>query len=208
MTSTRSVSSATDLYLSRVYTSGLASSAVMLTNAAQPQTSGRVAESGGSYLMVWAIDRGGYEGTDIFGMRVDSAGGVLDVSPLGIVTEDDDQTSPDVAGDGLGGWLVAWVARRPASGGAYFTDVRGRRVTAAGTMSGAFDIARGGVAGAPAVGEGPPGTWCSTGTTPTSSRPGWDAPRACSAATSSARRPTTTPPTPWCGTAPRSSWPG
>lgn len=157
VTSTRSVSSATDLYLSRVYTSGLASSAVMLTNAAQPQTSGRVAESGGSYLMVWAIDRGGYEGTDIFGMRVDSAGGVLDVSPLGIVTEDDDQTSPDVAGDGLGGWLVAWVARRPASGGAYFTDVRGRRVTAAGTMSGAFDIARGGVAGAPAVGGGPSG---------------------------------------------------
>jgi hypothetical protein len=66
---------------------------------------GRIAESAGQYLMVWSVYRGSWEDHDVFGMRIDATGAVLDATPLSIAIEDDFQGTPDVAGDGgAAGW--------------------------------------------------------------------------------------------------------
>jgi len=146
-----------DLFGHRLFTSGGGASSILLSSAAPSQGTGRIAESGGNYLLVWAVDRGAGDEVDVLGMRIDGTGSVIDPTPLEIAGGDNHQNAPALAGDGLGGWLVAWVSRRPASGSSYFTDVRARNVTASGAMSSSFDIARGGVVDSPSVGGGPSG---------------------------------------------------
>ena len=96
------------------------------------------ASNGTNYLVVWQDYRNGATtGADLYGVRVSTAGAVLDISAIPICTAASDQISPAVATDGTN-YLVVWEDyRNAATTGA---DIYGARITADGTVQDANGI--------------------------------------------------------------------
>ncbi|MBN1204107.1 MAG: tandem-95 repeat protein [Myxococcaceae bacterium] len=90
------------------------------------QLNPEVASNGTDYLVVWMDQQPG--GVDIRGVRVSSAGQVLDTGTFAISTGAGDLGSPVVASNGTD-YLVVWTEQQP--GGA---DLRGARVSSAGQV--------------------------------------------------------------------------
>ncbi|HMY18814.1 MAG TPA: hypothetical protein PKA58_20945, partial [Polyangium sp.] len=87
-----------------------------------------VSYANGQFLVVWTDYRYGTN-TDIYGVRVSSAGTVLDTSGIPIAVAKNVQYAPSVATDGTN-WMVAWADSRTISS----FDIYAARVTAAGTV--------------------------------------------------------------------------
>lgn len=86
----------------------------------------KVAWNGEQFLIVWYDFRNGtflpqdLKDADIYGVRLDPNGNVLDPDGLAICTDDSGQVDPVVAGysaEGEKGWLVGWVDERNTSSG-------------------------------------------------------------------------------------------
>ena len=85
-----------------------------------------VSFDGTNHLLVWSDNRNGTD--DVFGVRVDAAGNVIDSTPIPIAISADDNEYPFLdAGDG--GWLVTWLAETGAG-----TEARVRRVSTDGSL--------------------------------------------------------------------------
>ena len=90
-----------------------------------------------SYLVVWSDQRtgeidapDGTTGADIYGIRVNPDGTVLDPASFPIAVAAGSQTSPQVAFDGTN-WMVVWADSRDPSG---HTGTYGARVATDGTL--------------------------------------------------------------------------
>ncbi|MHB8879804.1 MAG: hypothetical protein ACYC8T_39450, partial [Myxococcaceae bacterium] len=94
-----------------------------------------VAWDGTNYLVVWADERNGTTGNDIYGARLSAAGVVQDASGIAISTAAGEQSSPAVAWDG-NDYLVVWQDARN-----FADDIYGARVSAAGAVQDASGIA-------------------------------------------------------------------
>lgn len=87
-----------------------------------------VAANGTDWLVVWANDRG--DGSnDIYGVRLDRVGSVLDPGGIPIGVAANNQSTPAVAAGGTH-WLVVWQDGRSGLS----DDVYGARITRAGTV--------------------------------------------------------------------------
>ena len=104
----------------------LIDTSVVYTGAAYSQTYPAIAFDGTNYLVVWTDGRSGSQ--DIYGVRVDTSGTVLDPSGILISTADDDQRCPSIAFDGTN-YLVVWTDERSGS-----ADIYGARVTPSGDV--------------------------------------------------------------------------
>ena len=93
-----------------------------------------VAHDGTNFLVVWEEYYGG-TAQGIRGARVSSAGSVVDPTPIDLVSQNANLTSPAVAHDGTN-FLVVWEDGR---NGSY--DVYGTRVSGAGTVLDSSGIA-------------------------------------------------------------------
>ncbi|MBN1582957.1 MAG: PKD domain-containing protein, partial [Anaerolineae bacterium] len=103
--------------------------AFLINDAASDQVYARLAANGetGTYLVVWTDYRSGY--SDIYGQMI-SPTGTLSGTELAIVTNGDDQDTPDVAYNTVRQvYLVGW-------NNAGDWDVYGQRVTAGGALTG------------------------------------------------------------------------
>ncbi len=105
----------------------LIDTSVVYTGAAYSQTYPAIAFDGTNYLVVWTDGRSGSQ--DIYGVRVDTSGTVLDPSGILISPADDDQRCPSIAFDGIN-YLVAWLDYRSYFG----CDIYGARVSPSGTV--------------------------------------------------------------------------
>ncbi|MFP2924285.1 HYR domain-containing protein [Pyxidicoccus sp. 3LG] len=106
----------TDIYGARVRASDgvvLDTQGIPISTASSNQNLPSVAFDGSRYLVAWEDTRN-EGGTDIYGARVGTDGGVLDTADLPISTATSVQSSPVVASAG-GTFLVAWVDLRNAS---------------------------------------------------------------------------------------------
>lgn len=102
-----------------------------LSFATGGQTSPAVASDGSGYLVVWQDDRDqGYEGSDIYGLLVDSLGLANPAGSFPIAAAPHLQASPAVAFNGTN-YLVVWQDSRASD---YGWDVYGARVTREGTV--------------------------------------------------------------------------
>ena len=90
---------------------------------------------GTNYLVVWQDERNG-DTSDIYGARVNRAGGVLDPSGIAITTAANAQYSPSVAFAGTN-YLVVWQDRRNYPS----FDIYGARVNQAGLVLDSIGIA-------------------------------------------------------------------
>jgi len=108
------------------------------------QSNSRISAGGPGFLVVWEDDRtdlSGFPGTptnpfmgnqtDIYAARLDSAGNILDDSPIIITNEAIQQTKPEVAWNGEN-WLVVYVTQRPDW--YFFTDIYATRVSPDGVV--------------------------------------------------------------------------
>lgn len=87
-----------------------------------------VSYAGGNFLVVWTDSRYSAN-TDIYGVRVSSAGTLLDTSGIPIGVAKGNQNAPTVATDGTN-WMVAWKDSRTTA----TYDIYAARVTAAGVV--------------------------------------------------------------------------
>jgi hypothetical protein len=94
---------------------------MQIAAAAGHQYAPAVSYGGEHFLVVWADERSG-TGTDVYGARVATSGGIVDTSSVPFSTAAGNQSSPDLAFDGSN-VLVVWNDRR--SGTTY--DIYGSR---------------------------------------------------------------------------------
>jgi hypothetical protein len=82
---------------------------VIISTSANHQDPPGIAANGNQFLVVWADYRNNYAPrfTDLYGVRVSSAGAVLDPAGIAICTATNNQLAPQVAGDGTN-YLVVW----------------------------------------------------------------------------------------------------
>ncbi len=121
----------TDIYGARVSAAGTVldpPAGIPIGLSANRQDSPSAAFDGSRWLVVWQDYRNGHA-PDIFGVRVDSAGVILDPSGIAISTATGSQEAPTVASSGSQ-WLVAWSDLR----GGGTSDVYGARITTAGAV--------------------------------------------------------------------------
>lgn len=85
-----------------------------------------VTYDGNNYFVVWSS----YPGGDIYGVRVDTSGVVLDSNAITICTEDEYQLYPSVT-YGNGHYFAAWVDERA---GSMNSDIYGARIDTAGVL--------------------------------------------------------------------------
>lgn len=134
-----------------VVSSGLASQLAVLPAAFLPGNAGigpaynnqqnpAIARGGDKFLVVWedsrAIAAGGTEsetGRDIYGMRVDLSGNLLDATPIAISAGPASQTFPKVAWNGSN-WLVVFQGTGPNGTGYYDQGLYAVRVSPAGQV--------------------------------------------------------------------------
>jgi hypothetical protein len=121
-------SSAADLYGARLGASGgpIEAAGFLVATSANAQLAPAVASSGQDYLVVWQDDRGG--AYDIYGVRVDAQGTVLDPLGIAISSAVNNQTSPAAVYDGQS-YFVVWQDQRGAT-----SDIYGARVNLAGQV--------------------------------------------------------------------------
>jgi hypothetical protein len=86
-----------------------------------------IAFDGTNYMVVWQDNRSG--SWDIYGVRVDRSGTVLDPDSIAIATGTDGRYEPAIASDGMN-YMVAWTEEVGDS--AY--DIHGARVSAGGIL--------------------------------------------------------------------------
>jgi hypothetical protein len=130
-----------DIYGALVSTAAVVSPAqgFVISTGAADEEAPATASNGNNYLVVWQDYRNSAtSGADIYGVRVSTAGTVLDTSAIAISTAPYDQVSPNVATDGTN-YLVTWEDyRNTATTG---VNIYGARVTGAGTVLDASGIA-------------------------------------------------------------------
>ena len=119
-----------DIYGARVNPSGelLDTNGIPLSTLQNNQYSPSVAFDGTNYFVVWYQDVGNYA-IDIYGIRVDRTGAILDTVEIPISTATDNQYFPSVAFDGVN-YFVVWEDYRNSS----FPDIYGTRVTTSGIV--------------------------------------------------------------------------
>lgn len=126
-----------DVYGARVTSAGVVqdtSGIAIATNAVEHYTP-RAASNGSHYFVVWAE----YQSTtawDIAGIRVSSAGALLDTSGIPISTALREQFDPDVASNGTD-FFVVWTDYRSGNN----HDIYGSRVTSAGVVQDSSGLA-------------------------------------------------------------------
>ena len=107
---------------------------IPISTTANQQAMAAVGAGTGGYLVVWqdrrSVASSPISQVDLFGVRVSSAGVVLDPAGIQITMAMDDQKEPAMA-FGAGQYLVVWQDLRNASKG---IDVYGARVSAAGNV--------------------------------------------------------------------------
>lgn len=91
------------------------------------QTQPAIAWNGTHFLVVWT------EAGNILGTRLTPTLTRVDASALNVCNYDLDQNSPAVASNGTD-FLVAWVDYRAALAPNYYSDIRGARVSASGSV--------------------------------------------------------------------------
>ena len=111
------------------------------------QTESAVAYGNGNFLVVWRDSRT-LGSSDLYGVRVSSAGTILDTSGIPITSADGVQEDPDVAFDGTN-WMVSWTDQRSD----VYRDIYAARVSGAGAVLDPAGIRIS--QEIPAVGEGP-----------------------------------------------------
>ena len=123
-----------DIYATRISgTSGVPSD-FKVSGAVNAEFSPAVAALGSNYLAVWADTRNGATtGRDIYGIRLDQNGTVLDTDALPICTATNQQSDPDVAANGSN-YLVVWSDLRNTPANASYGDIFGTLVSPAGTV--------------------------------------------------------------------------
>ena len=113
---------------------------IPISTTANRQTMAAVGAGAGQYLVVWqdrrSVATSPISQIDIFGVRLSSAGAVLDPAGIQITMAMDDQKEPAVAFGG-GQYLVVWQDGRTA---ANVLDVYGARISAAGKVLDASGI--------------------------------------------------------------------
>ena len=113
---------------------------IPISTTANQQSMATVGAGGGGYLVVWqdrrSVASSPISQVDLFGVRVSSAGQVLDPAGIQITMAMDDQKEPAVAFGG-GQYLVVWQDLRNSS---TVIDVYGARVSAAGKVLDATGI--------------------------------------------------------------------
>ena len=118
-----------------------------VSRSANSQMNPAIASDGSNYFVVWQDNRG--RGLDIYGVRVDGAGTVLDPSGVAISTAEGNQRNPALVFNGST-YLVVWEDTR----GSPNSDIYGTRVTPFGSVldpNGVALCARAGEQGNPAV---------------------------------------------------------
>jgi hypothetical protein len=125
------VTSGDNVYGMRIDDRGIARAAesLLVSRTAAPQSSPAADYDGTNWLVVWREVRSGTAG-DLFGVRVNGSGQVLDANPIAIATTSADEATPAVEFDGSA-WIVAWSVPNGVSG----TEYRFLRVTSAGTLA-------------------------------------------------------------------------
>jgi len=103
--------------------------------SANAQLAPKVAANGTNYLVVWADNRNTItNGWDIYGLRLDQDGTLLDTSAIAICTATNHQTDPAVAAQGTN-YLVVWSDLRNATSNVPSADVYGAVVDLTGAVS-------------------------------------------------------------------------
>ena len=121
-----------NIYAARVAPDGMVldDTGLAVTADENWQSKPAVAFDGTNYLVVWYDNRNPGTDDDIYGARVTPAGQVLDRGGIAVSTAAEDQRDPDVAWNGSD-FLVVWQDNNPNE---YNADVRGARVSSAGTV--------------------------------------------------------------------------
>jgi hypothetical protein len=129
-TDNRNAVTAGDIYAARALSDGTVSdpSGIPVSTSANRQRTPSAAFDGTNFLVVWSDDRGDALG-DIYGVRVNGTGTVLDPSGIAISTAQDMQRNPTAAFDGTN-YFVVWEDRRNGVD----TDLYGARINASGTL--------------------------------------------------------------------------
>lgn len=114
--------------------------------AAGNQSAPAISQGGDIFLLAWtdsrAISTGGAEGDtarDIYAMRVDGAGNLLDVTPIAVTSAPASQVNPKVAWNGSD-WLVVYEGNGPNGTGYYEYSLQAVRVSPAGQVLDATPI--------------------------------------------------------------------
>ena len=115
-----------DIFGARVTQTGtvLDSTGIVISTAFENQYSPSVSFDGTNYFAVWEDERAGYA---IYGVRIDTAGMVLDTSGICVITSENENSFPFVA-FGSANYLVAWTDFRTDG------DIYSARVDTQGTV--------------------------------------------------------------------------
>jgi hypothetical protein len=117
-----------DIYMTRITPVGtVLDTGILISTGINSQTTSSVAFDGTNYLIVWADTRNVKE--DIYGIRVDQSGNVLDPASIAISTANNSQIYPSVAFDGTN-YLVVWQDLRSDTS----WDIYGARVSQTGVV--------------------------------------------------------------------------
>jgi len=127
-----------DIYGARVTQTGIVldQNGILISGAVSYQRNPSVAFDGTNYLVVWADSRNNIYG-EIYGARVNQAGGVLDPNGILISGTVDAQEYPSVAFDGVN-YLVVWQNRRSGYDDIY--DIYGTKINPSGVVINSFPV--------------------------------------------------------------------
>ncbi len=126
------LSTSGDIFANYVGETGAALPAFAVSSLWNTQDEADVATDGSTWLVVWEDRRNASAtGDDIYAVRVDSSGSVLDGTALSICEEEGGQEYPRVDFDGAN-FLIVWRDGRPGANAG--TDLYGARVTPSGVI--------------------------------------------------------------------------
>jgi hypothetical protein len=132
-----------DIYGTRVSAAGdvLDPSGIAISTATGGQSYPAVGWGGAEFLVAWSDGRDPlWLGPDVYGARVSSEGVVRDPGGLAIASQEVVfESGPVVAGES-GSWLVIWT-EYPSEPDAHLKDIRGKRLSAAGSVLETLEIA-------------------------------------------------------------------
>ena len=122
-----------DIYGTRITPAGkvLEAGGFLIRKDSKELNAPDVAFGGGHYLVVWQRGKYSDSATDINGVRVSTAGKVMDSAPIGVSVSAAAQNLPRVASDGSS-FMVVWYDLRGAS--STLGDIRGTLVDKSGKV--------------------------------------------------------------------------